>query len=152
MVRDDRRGVPDTDRRGGDDFIYVRYQGSEAAAALIEAHFGDPPWLHAERDGPLPWADPRGDLDLIVTDEHGRPIPELWCEFTPLDRVAEDGSETIWGTDHNGRCTIKNLPAVAYEVNLHRYIDNDHYGASIKSLRVIVTPNGGPVRVVVEPQ
>lgn len=136
------------DRGISEDFVSVDFLGPEAAIPVIEEHFGNPTWLEAERQGPLPWTGPRGNLVIVVVDRDGKPVPRLWCEFIPEDPDATDGGEDIFGTGKDGRCSIPNLPAVAYRIVLHRFVDNDHY-EPIKRFRVVLAPRGTTHRVVV---
>lgn len=124
-----------------EDHVYVKFQGRPEAVRLIEEHFGDPTWLVADRQGPLPWQGPRGDLVIAVRDEAGAPVPGLWCEFVSEDPEAAEGGEDIFGTGDDGRCVLRNLPAVAYQITLHRFVDDDHY-EPIKTFRVVLAPGG----------
>lgn len=137
------------DRGITDDFVSVDFLGPEDAAQVIEDHFGDPTWLEADRQGPLPWAGPRGNLVVVVVDQNGKPVPGLWCQFVSEDPNAAEGGEDIFGTDKTGRCQIPNLPAVAYRIVLHRFVDEDHY-EPIKQFRVVLAPGGTTTSVVVE--
>jgi hypothetical protein len=137
------------DRGITDNFVSVDYLGPAAAAQVIEGHFGDPTWLVAERQGPLPWAGPRGDLVIVVVDQDGKPVPGLWCEFVAEDPEAGNPGEDIFGTDDSGRCIIPNLPAVAYRVTLHRFVDDDHY-EPIEQLRVVLSSGGTTISAAVE--
>lgn len=138
------------DRGITDDFVSVDYLGPVEAASTIEHHFGDPTWLVAERQGPLPWAGARGNLVIAVVDQAGRPVPGLRCEFVSNDLAAVEGGEDIFGTDDNGRCVIPNLPAVPYRITLHRFVDDDHY-EPIKSFDIVLAPGGSTVSVAITP-
>jgi len=134
-----------------ENFVYVLYLGPSEAGRLIETYFGSPTWLSAEQSGPLPWQGPRGDLVIEVADPKGIPAAGIWCEFTPEDPAAEEGGEVVFGTDEHGRCVLHNLPAVTYQITLHRWVRNDHYEV-IKGFRVRLLPAGTAIRVVVDPQ
>lgn len=137
------------DRSITEDFVSVDYLGPVAAEELIEAHFGNPTWLDVERQGPLPWTGPRGNLVIDVVDQNGRPVPGLWCQFVAEDPEAASPGEDIFGTDDSGRCSLANLPAVAYRITLHRFVENDHY-EHIKEFRVVLSPGGTTTSVAVE--
>lgn len=126
------------DRSILDNFVTVHYQGPQEAAALIEAHFGNPSWAKAESAGNLPWTGPRGDLVLTVTDRQGRPVPEIWCDFFPENPLANEGGEVVYATGPDGQCLIPNLPAVAYGIVLKQFVDN-HYQA-LTRVRAVVVP------------
>jgi hypothetical protein len=115
------------DRGITDNFISVDYLGPLAAAKAIEAHFGDPTWLVAERQGPLPWAGPRGTLEIWVVGDDNQPVVGLRCTFASWDSEVDDGGEDLFLTDDEGRCIIPNLPAVAFHVTLQRFVNDDHY-------------------------
>ena len=109
-----------------DDFVSVDYLGPAEAAQLIEDHFGAPTWLVADRQGPLPWEGPRGNLSLLIVDEAGNPVPGLHVEVVPDDPNAAQGGEDVFGTDDAGRCLLKDLPAVPYHVTLLEFVNDDH--------------------------
>jgi hypothetical protein len=132
-----------------EDFVHVNFRGPAEGVQMIEAHFGDPSWLVAERQGPLPWSGPRADLVIDVFDEAGKHVPGLWCEFVPEDPDAAEGGEDTFGTDDSGRCVLRNLPAVPYRITLHRFVDDDHY-EPIKTFRVVLAPPVTTVPVVIE--
>jgi hypothetical protein len=132
-----------------DDFVSVDYLGPPEAAQRIEGHFGDPTWLVAERQGPLLWEGPRGNLVIVVVDQVGKPVPGLWCEFVARDPAAVEGGEDIFGTDEDGRCIIPNLPAVSYRITLHRFVADDRYEPII-SFDAVLAPGGTTVPVVIE--
>jgi len=133
-----------------EDFVYVLYLGPQEAGPWIKARYGNPTWLSVERSGPLPWAGPRGDLVIDVVDGQGAPVANLWCEFKPEDPAAEEGGEMVFGTDERGRCVLRGLPAVAYRITLHRWVDNDHY-EPIKELRVALRSPQTVVHVTIDP-
>lgn len=135
-------------RRSTENYIYVSYSGSEDAAAVIEAHYGSPSWLKAEREGPLPWVGPRGDLVIVVTDAGGRPIAQLWCDLASDDPRVKLGGETPITTDRNGQCIFRNMPAVAYQLTLHRFVDDDEPPEPIHHVRAVVDQAVTIVRIV----
>ena len=120
-----------------------------AAAQVIAAHFGDPSWLEVERQGPLPWLGPRANLEIVVVDQEGRPVPGLWCEFAAEDPEAASTAEEIFGTDDDGHCVIPNIPAVAYRITLNQLVEDDHY-EPIKEFRLELVPGAPPALVTVE--
>jgi hypothetical protein len=107
-----------TGRRITEDVVYVRYSGPEAAAGAIAAYYANPPWLVVERDGPLPWSGPRGNLTIDVVDASGDPVPDLDIGIRPLDPEVEGAGATSHLTNRRGRCVIANLPTVEYEVTV----------------------------------
>ena len=130
--------------------VDVRFRGPEEAARRIEDHFGRPDWLRVRWAGAAPWNGPRGDLTIRVVDFNARPMPNVWCEFQPVDERIEASSETIWGTDASGVCEIPNLPAVVYHVRLHRWVDNDHYDpVPISEFRIELMPGGTTAEVAI---
>lgn len=102
-----------------DDFnrIRLRFKGPDPdAAASIEAHFGNPPWLYVIWYGPEDWTGARGNLEIYVRDTAGRPVAGLTVGVRSLDERVR-GGEDAWITNKDGRrIFIKNLPAVAWQV------------------------------------
>ncbi len=133
-------------RRITEDVVYVRYFGPEEAASSISDYYGNPPWLAVERDGPLPWLGPRGDLVIDVVDAHGGPMPGVECGFRPLDPDAEEGGAMPYGTDERGRCILRNLPAVRYEITLSQQVADDRVEVR-RRLEVALPPGGRLIRV-----
>jgi hypothetical protein len=103
-----------------ENWVTVWFNGRPEAERLIEQHFGDPTWLQAEWDGPLPWQGPRADLTITVLDGSGMPVPGLWCDGNPVDQMVSDQGEIIIGTDAQGTCVLENRPAVRYRVKLRQ--------------------------------
>lgn len=132
-----------------DNAVHLRYQGPEAAAALIEEHFGNPTWLRARWLGPLPWEGPRADLTIKVVDLDGDPVAELRCQATPVDPTVDPGPDAVWGTDNDGVCVIDDLPTVQFEVTLHEMTSAGLDPDPVKSLRVAVELGGTSITVVV---
>lgn len=105
-------------QRVNENWVNVWFNGRPEAKQLIEQHFGNPTWLQAEWDGPLPWQGPRADLAITVRDTSGRPVPGLWCDVIRLDPMASDPGEEIISTDTAGTCVLEDRPAVLYGVEL----------------------------------
>ena len=135
-----------TGRRVTEDTVYVKYLGPEAAAPAIADYYGNPPWLVVERDGPLPWQGARADLAIDVVDAEGRPVPGLECRFRPLDPAADEGGEASSGTNKRGRCVLRNIPAVAYEITLSR-LGDDGREELLRRVEVRLSPQGRVIRV-----
>jgi hypothetical protein len=130
--------------------VDVRFKGPEEASGLIEQHFGNPGWLRARWTGPVPWTGPRADLSLSVLDTTGKPVPRLWCEYTPVDPKVDASGEAIFGTDSAGNCRLENLPVGLYVIELHRWVDNDHYDPDpIKTIRIELALEGTSATVVI---
>lgn len=100
------------DNLGG---IDVRFDGPMAAAAQIEAHFGNPPWLRAVWNGPGEWAGARGDLEIYTTDSSGRPL-SVDIDLSPVFPFQVEDDDIGWRTDDRGHLLRTNLPAIAYHV------------------------------------
>lgn len=138
-----------TGRRITEDTVYLQYLGSEAVAPAIADYYGNPPWLVVERDGPLPWAGARADLAIDVVDAKGRPVPGIDCGFRALDPAADEGGESALSTNRRGRCVLRNLPAVAYEITLSRLGDDGRIEV-LRQVEVRLSPQGQVVRVQVD--
>jgi|GEM_PF-4380620 len=108
----------DADRQPIANVVELSYRGPVGAQSEIERHFGDAPWLRVERDGPLPWAGPRGTIDLTVRNSDGLPVPGLLIHLTPADPEVDIGSALPFGTNEAGRFIHELLPAVSYRVTL----------------------------------
>lgn len=132
--------------------VYVDFVGpTEDSARVVREHFGNPTWLRTTRHPP-PWEGPRGDLLIKVINSRGQPVPGLWCEVIPQDPRVPHGSETIFGTGPDGICQgTSNLPAVAYRVLLHEWIDNDHYDPEPVAELPVSLPAAGKTVVVTLP-
>ncbi len=105
-------------QRVNENWVNVWFNGRPEAEQLIEQHFGDPTWLQAEWDGPLPWQGPRADLNITVRDSSGGAVPGLWCDIIPVDPMVGDPGEEIIATDARGTCVLENRPAALYRVQL----------------------------------
>ena len=101
-----------------DNSVHVQFEGPKEAAALIEQHFENAPWLKVEWGGPLPWKGPRADLTVKVLDSNGRPVSQIKIDLSPVDPTVEWSGETVLGTDAAGICVIRNVPIALYEVTL----------------------------------
>ena len=139
------------DRSINDNFVHVDYWApNDRASAAIEAHFGHPTWLVARWIGPPPWAGPRADLVLRITDSTGQPVTDIRCDLRPQNPMADNGfAEFIFTTDASGVCDIQDIPAVAYRVNLLRIHDDQLESDPIKELQVTLAPTGTDVDVIV---
>jgi hypothetical protein len=87
-------------------------------AEEIAEHFGADGWLRVESDGIGRWTGPTGSLTVIAVGPEGRPPPTLDCELVPDIRSAQPTEQ--FGTDSDGRCHYRDIPAVGYTVNLRR--------------------------------
>jgi hypothetical protein len=103
--------------------------------------------LIVERDGPLPWTGPRGDLIVDVVEADGSPAIDVQCDAIADDPEAHEGSAIPFRTDAFGRCLLQGLPVGSYEVVLERWVDNARY-EQVHSVRVVVGANGTSIRVV----
>lgn len=132
-----------------DNAVSLRYEGPRGLENLILGHFGRPSWLQLQWGGPGPWNGPRGDLVVQIRDDHGGPIGGVWCELIPNDRRADEGfGETVFTAGEDGNCIIKNIPAVVYELRLHRFVEDDHYEeVPFAESRVHVTSVGTVVTI-----
>jgi hypothetical protein len=135
------------DNLGG---IDVRFDGLMAKASVIEAHFGNPPWLRAVWNGPGPWTGARGDLEILTVDASGHPVPLVDIYMRSEDeRVDADPGYGI-GTDEHGRLSRMNLPAVAYRVQAFTGGGGDD-NVLVAEGRVIVPPSGrATIRLVIK--
>ena len=138
-----------TGRRVTEDAVYVKYLGPEAVALAIADHYGNPPWLVVERDGPLPWTGARADLAIDVVDANSNPVAGLDCGFRALDPDADEGGEVVFGTNERGRCVLLSLPAVAYEITLSRR-GADGREEVLRRFEVRLTVPGKVIRVQID--
>jgi hypothetical protein len=98
-------------------FVHVRYLGgSDALGHLILEHFGSPPWMKAEREGPLPWTGGIGTLTTTILDEDGRPVEGAFCDWIPLDERVDADGQMAPATNEDGVCSDAYLPATSYRV------------------------------------
>ena len=134
----------------GENSVLVRYRGQKEAGALIAKHFGDPPWLKTDWDGPLPWEGPQADLVITIKDANGRPVKDVWVELLSVDPRVEVRGDAVFGTGADGICVLKNIPAVAYQVKLHHWVGNDHYDPEpFREFRVVLAEEGTTFPVVI---
>lgn len=135
---------------GPENTVDAIFRGPEAAAGLIEQHFGNPSWLRARWSGAPPWEGPTADLVIEVVDTDGHLVKNMKCAYEPIDPMVDASGETVFGTGSTGRCVLKNFPAVAYRIGLHELIDDDHDDSiPIKEFQVVLDPKGTTIRVVV---
>jgi hypothetical protein len=130
--------------------VVIRYEGPEGLEGQIESHFGSPAWLLARWEGPGEWKGPRGDLLIQVRDAAGRPVRDVWCELISEDRrhVVQTG-DISFGTGPSGDCAFPNMPAIAYLVRFHEWVDNDHHDPKpFAEVRFRLTPAGATVPVI----
>ncbi len=134
-----------------DQFVRVDVEGpSESTPALVATHFGSPRWLRV-RWTPSQWTGPRGDLVIHIQDGSGRAVPNIECRInSDVPQVHHELIDSLFATGASGDCEIRNVPAVAYTVSLHRFIDNDHWAEeAIRTFVVLVTDQGRTVNVVI---
>jgi hypothetical protein len=136
-------------RRSTDNWVYAKYRGPTGLEPVILAHFGDPPWLQAEWDGPLPWDGPRADLHIKVTDGDGQLVTAVRCEFEAIDPMVNVSSALPFGTGDDGVCRLDGFPVGEYQIRLHVW--NEAEGAydddPIRTLNVILEPEGTTAQV-----
>lgn len=123
--------------------VDVRYRSrADDLAPIISARFGHPDWLRLQREGPIGWTGPRGDLEVRVVDPDGNAVP-IECLLRP-------GSDQVRG-EHlplsapDGICSDTELPAVTWYVDLTYPVDGTEQTKTIE----IVVPAGGVGRAVV---
>ncbi len=128
--------------------VRVLFKGPDAsAAAAIEAHFGNPPWLRAVWYGPEEWTGARGDLVIFARDAADRPVAGLTIGLVSLDERVRSG-ELAWMTNKDGRrILVKNLPAVFYLVRATDYVGGEL--VVLGEARVLIDPNGRTTVTVV---
>lgn len=121
--------------------IRVLFKGPDAsAAAAVEAHFGNPPWLRAIWYGPEEWTGARGDLVIFARDAAGRPVAGLTIGLVSLDERVRSG-ELAWMTNKDGRrILVKNLPAVSFLVRAQDYVGGEL--VVLGKARVQIAPDG----------
>ena len=126
-----------------DNVVDVRFIGIDpSAAADIEAHFGDPPWLRAVWDGPPPWEGPRGDLVVIVRDTNGKPIPKVWVAYTALNKAVPNDDPFPHVTDADGRSVLENRPAGAYRITIEQTVAATDDWIVLGEKTAVIPPNG----------
>lgn len=129
------------DNLGG---IDVRFRGPKAtadvAAASIEAHFGNPPWMRAVWDGLLEWTGPRGTLEIRTVDAAGRLAPSIDIVVDSLDDRVSVNTDIGFMTDERGKLVHTNYPAVGYRVRAFEGFGDDR--KVIGEGRVTVPANG----------
>jgi hypothetical protein len=120
-----------------DNVVDVRFNGDPDRAGVIEQHFGDPPWLRAVWNGPLPWTGPRGDLLVVVTDALGNPGAGLDVRITPVDASVSAPAGVAYTTDSEGQSLRQNLPAVSVRVQVLRRVGEEFrtIGTSVTAVR-----------------
>jgi hypothetical protein len=136
--------------RSTDDWVYAKYRGPMDLEPIILARFGDPPWLRAEWDGPLPWEGPRADLHIKVTDSDGQVVTRVRCDHHAIDPMVDASGATLSGTDDDGVCRFDDFPVAEYQIRLHEWIEAEgmYDDDPIRTLHVILEPEGTLVEVV----
>lgn len=131
-----------------ENIVRVRFIGIDpSAAADIEAHFGDPPWLRAVWEGPPPWEGPRGDLVVIVRDTNGKPVPDLFVTYTALNQAVPNDDPFPHYTDEDGRCLLESRPAGAYRVTIQQRAAASDDWILLGEKTALIPPDGeGTVR------
>jgi hypothetical protein len=135
-------------RRVTEDFVYVQYEGPPEAAQAVLDHFGNPPWLKVEWQGPLPWSGPRADLAVTAHDASGRPVSDLECAIVPRDSRVRGFADSVNRTDAKGRCTFHDIPAVAYRLTLYDRV-GDAGKKKVGEVDTTLLDGGGVVQVAV---
>jgi hypothetical protein len=121
----------------------VRFIGIDpSAAAVIEAHFGNPPWLRAVWDGPPPWQGPRGDLVVIVRDTNGKPIPDLFVTYIALNQAVPNDDPFPHYTDEDGRSVLENRPAGAYRITIEKREAASRDWIPLSEKTAVIPPDG----------
>jgi hypothetical protein len=99
------------------DSVRVRYRAAGPRLdRVILGHFGNPSWMYAEWEGPLPWRGAIGTIEATVLDGQGRPVVDARCEWRPVDPTVDADTAFSFSTDNNGVCTNAYLPATAFNV------------------------------------
>ncbi len=127
--------------------VQVSYRApDQTVEAQLLARLGNPPWVVFDYRGAGPWTGPRGDLELTVVDENGRPAtfecllvaldPRVTTEFAPRSIV-------------NGECFQRGLAAVGWHVEIIYERDGERRSV----LREVTVPPSGvaTLRIVLEP-
>jgi hypothetical protein len=137
-------------RLSTDNWVYAKYRGPIDLEPIILAHFGDPPWLQVEWDGPLPWEGPRADLHIKVSDSDGQVVTRVRCDHQAVDPMVHASGATLFGTDNDGICRFDSFPVAEYQIRLHEWDDAEgaYDDDPIRTLNVILEPEGTTVQVV----
>ena len=99
--------------------VRVRYLAADdEVGERISELLGNPGWLSLEREGPMPWAGPRGSLVVRLIDAAGRPVPDVQCSWMAVDPTVDAQSALAYSTDERGECRIDHLPATSYSIEL----------------------------------
>ena len=106
--------------------------------STIVDHYGAPTWLvlDAQYQSP-PWTGPVGDLVINVVDPKGRPVADLTCSI---------GGSSVYATDQNGACRIRDLAAVEYRVEIWGGIEE---ARTVVGLGTVTVLPGGPTMVTI---
>jgi hypothetical protein len=117
--------------------VSVRFRSAdESDGARIAEHFGSPEWLILKWK-PSTWAGPTGDLIIEVVDRAGRPMEHMACGLAPVGVVLPE-SAAAYSTRADGRCLLRGIPAVTYQVEIGAPTGDDD--TVVASGRVIVAP------------
>lgn len=97
--------------------VRVRFESRDPGLeGAIRAHFGHPGWIELQWKAP-PWDGPRGDLVIRVVDKLGQPVRDMSCDWVAQDPLAASAGG-VNGTDEEGRCILRGIPAVEYLVQI----------------------------------
>jgi hypothetical protein len=129
-----------------DNLVDARFNGPDpAAASIIEAHYGNPPWLRAVWNGPAEWTGPLGSVDVYTTDSTGRPVPSVDVDFVAVDPFQVDGNGGVgWMTDEGGHLLRTDIPAVVYRV---RAFQGDEDQRAVVAEGTVTVPANGRAAV-----
>lgn len=118
---------------------------SDDVEPLVLSHFGAPPWMRVEWEGPPLWTGQRGTMIVTAIDENGDAVAGLRCLWIPLDPSVDADTALAYSTGDDGTCTNEFLPVAAYEIEL--WTDGNDL---VATGRGTVPPDGiGRVRIVV---
>jgi hypothetical protein len=118
--------------------ISVRFRSGDAAdTSLVARHFGEPVWLLLKWM-PSAWTGPTGDLVILVVDRAGRPMEHMSCKIAPVD-VDLPESAAAYSTRPDGRCVLRGIPAVTYQVDIGAPTGDDD--TIVATDRVTVAPD-----------
>jgi hypothetical protein len=131
--------------------VEVEFMGLVGSESVIEAHFGNPTWLIADRLGPMPWTGPTGRLVIKLVDDRGRPLPGIAIAWSSEHPEASGGQGDLgFGTDDRGRLVLDNMPAVSYRFRFMAEFDDGNSRVLLLETSLRNKPGGSTHTIVIQ--